>query len=332
MKPEKMQRVKRVMSGSILLLGCLVPPTGAAVPGLPVAASAIGEMGIDRAGNLWILDESADEVIFPGTDRIFPVPAQRGLDADLEWGVVGVDVQGKTLSIVPPSGEPTTLALEEEANDVVWLDRGTVAVSTTRADHWVEILSLPGGEVLATAIPDEPVVLATPGAVFLRSVRLAYDADSGMLWGLESVEGEVVGFEQGGEIRRRASVPAQRRDELEEWLAGVGAKARAEGKFQAPLFRVLNLALDADGDVWIVVACDPSRHEARIAELPKDQGGLRFFDLHLSSPCCSNLFTVQSRRLLFAHSADETGGCYSEHDLPARTPAPGSPETEELGR
>jgi hypothetical protein len=214
------------------------------------------EMGVDRSGNLWVWNFQAKtvELISPAGGRLNRLQLPDGwlVDADTEWGVAGLFKGGRELRWLRWDGTLVGAAqLPGPAADVCWISAGTVAVTPEMASHRVEVWDLEKA-TLRESFGEETPLQPAPGATRLRTVVLRYDFARHLLYTLESFTGELKVFTHDGKLAWKAQVDNPDRAELEAWLKTVDARAKARGDLQTPTIYVLSLALDAEGNPWVI--------------------------------------------------------------------------------
>ncbi len=273
-----------------------------------IADLAPSKMGTDRQGNLWTWNRKSAtiEVFSPQGARLsrFKIPGVRSLDVDAEWGVVAT--RGSAVELIGDSGAARTISLENQAAHVAWIDGNTVALSTTQAATKIEIWDVSRGVRLRSfGLADE--IAPQVGAVLLRSLILRYSASTDTLFALDSVNGVLESWTLNGKLVRTESFPSPLKAEIEEWLAKADLQAKAANDIFTPFYEVLRLAVDLDGSAWVVKDCSPGRDRAALLRV--SGGSSETLELDLSSPCCSNLFTI-----------------WNDHFISARTARPDSPD------
>ncbi len=300
----------------IIVLSLILPssPAAAAETKLTCSASpgiSVDEIGDARRGNLWTWDRREHTVDLWAGDasRIsgFSVPNSRSLDLDRAWGLIRLDNAGTRLFVRRPGAdEDRALDLTHEAADVIWIDQHRVAVAPTRAAHLVEIWNLDTGE-RERAFGEATRIVPEPGATFLRSLTLAYNAPLDRLFALNSLTGELTIFSLEGEVLATAQVPAHRYPEIESWRRELDAQLKQQGEIQTPLFEVLRMTVDDRGRAWIVSKCEDNRTTALLTRVALD-GSLNTRTLKLDSPDCSLRSALIGEDVLFIPMEHEASG------------------------
>ena len=276
------------------------------------------KLGTDRQGNFWSWDRGSStvELFNREGDLVWrlEVPGLRSLAVDRLWGVVGTATDGSALELVSLDGTSKTIRLKNDAAHVAWIDRKTVAISTTQAAQSIEIWDIDREFLIRSFGPAEEIVPRI-GAVLLRSVVLQYSSSRNMLLALDSVNGTFQSWTLDGALARSDLVPAHRREEIEEWLAQADRKSKARGQRHTPFYEILRLAEDADGSAWVVESCSPDRDQASLVKI--SDGPPESLGIDLPKPCCSNNFTIWNHYFVSVLGAGpESTGCAVWRKLP----------------
>ena len=257
---------------------------------------------VDRHGNLWLWNRQSAEVR-PLKDDFShgvatKVPEARAVDVENDWGIAVLGAHGKTL-IIQSIDTPVkkVISLLNEATDLIWIDAGTIAISTPKPTHLIEIWDIQDGDMVRTIGEGEPT-LPLIGARFLRSLVLQYDSANQHIHALESVTGELHIFDLQGKPLRQSKVPAHRLPELQNWLRGVDEQVRKENRISTPLFTVLRLAVASDGTDAVLERCTEDRRRATLTRIQPD-GEFERQEIVFKGPYCSTNFTLWENKVAF---------------------------------
>jgi hypothetical protein len=212
-------------------------------------------MGVDRQGNLWAWNKETKSVavLSPAGRSLEPwkAPDAQAIDADSEWGLVGLYKLGAELRWSRRGTPDVVIPLADRALDVCWIGPATAAVAPLANSHRVEIWNLRDA-VLAQAIGSETAIRPGPGAARLRSVLLRCDPAHQRIFSLESETGDLQVHDLGGKLLWRASLGDPDREEIATWLRKVDAEAKRKGASERPILLRLFPALDGRGTLWAV--------------------------------------------------------------------------------
>jgi hypothetical protein len=210
-------------------------------------------MGVDHAQNLWAWDalQGAVHALSPQgeltTERI---GAAMTVDADREWGVVGLYFDGHELRVSTfGGGSGRALKLESHAAGVCWIDSDLVAVAPSTALHRVEVWSLAKQALVATLGDDNEESLRGRSKV----VFLDYDAKQKLLYALEAYTGELQVYSAEWKLVRATRVLHPKMASYEAFVRDHIAKVgNSAGSDLLAVNTWDGFTTDAKGDVWMV--------------------------------------------------------------------------------
>ena len=309
----------------VLLLGLVagVDRVGAAEgPALALAALSklkATKMGVDHLGNLWAWNNTDGGLRFLSRhgdlDSRYTVPQASAVDADADWGVVGLFDSGRLLRWMRGKGQPDVdIRLSDSASDLAWIALDSVAVAPQTAAHRIELWNLRERKLTRTLGQETPI-RPTVGATRLRSVVVRYDFEREIFYSLDSFTGELQVYKRNGELAWRARVDNPDREKLEPWLRDMDASAKAQRTVETPVFFSLFLAPAADGSAWVTQRHDPSTGTITLVRV-SPRGSPTTTTLR-GEPCASRTFVIWGDRMIFhVDPAAPRDGCSNSRKLP----------------
>lgn len=286
----------------------------------PTAAGTLEatRFGEDGAGNLWIWNRDTSEIVVVGEDgpaATLEIPGASAVDLHHAWGVVAILEHERELATVGRDGTiQQRVPLPVVVKNVAWLRPNEVLIAPAAHDFLIGRLDLETGQVTKWFGAVEPPP-TSPGAYFARTTMLRVDRQRERIHALDSLRGEYRLFDFAGDELATEQVGNPRRPELEEWLQGVDATAKANQSVDLPAMWVLRLGLDEKGRAWTVQSCDP---ETGRTALVRFEPGRPPTSVSLDLDCCTYNMTVLGMNLIMAPSPRMDGNlrCSTQRRLP----------------
>lgn len=275
------------------------------------------KMGVDRAGNLWAWNAANGDLklLAPNGEVAgrSKVSDALSVDADREWGVVGLVEVQRTIVWLREGLPDARIVLSGPAADICWVGPSTVAVSPQLAAHRIELWDLSQRKLVATLGSEVPLNPGV-GATRLRTVLLRYDFERELLYSLESFTGALQVFRRSGELAWQAEAENPDRESWTSWLQDLDQRAKAERDSQTPTIFSLRLALTEDGAAWVAQKRLVGDEPVTLVKLSPT--GKRSHELKAAS-CKSRDFVVwRDRVVLFRDPRAPQGGCVAVLKLP----------------
>lgn len=264
-----------LLAVTVAVSSLLTAAISATVKRADLAGLTATRMGVDGAGNLWAWDATRRLVtrVNGRGDRTESerLPDASSVDADAARGIALLDPHGRTVQVFSWDGRIVhTIALQNAAGDVAWLDEGRLAVTPRFAGHRVEIVDPATSRVLATVGPCPPVA-AGRGATPARATHVRHDHKRAEIVTLDALRGDLVVFARDGSVVRKAMLRSEGAAEIDRWIAEQDARAKAAGEVFTPLFwHYASVAITGDGTIW---AADKANKDGSVAFFRVDRGG-----------------------------------------------------------
>lgn len=258
----------------------------------------VTDLGVDRQGNLWTWNRPAEmlRMLTPSGRWLQTVslPGVADVDADAEWGVAGIALDRRQLTVRRPSGTEQVFQLESTLGDVQWLSEDLLALSPQEGVDRVWLFDVRQGQIAARWGQEAWIEPTGPGFHRVRFVLLDLDAQRQRLWTLETFTGRWILYNLSGSEIARGQVVDPTLEATQAQLDQMDREMRAQGQRQlSTMHKWISLGLDPAGSGWLVEACRP---EPKLIKLRPGQP----VEEHSpgSLPCCSGSIQFWGRTMV----------------------------------
>src|SRR5260221_12389546 len=176
------------------------------------------KLSVDHAGNLWAWNKMTNVVTrFTTAGTVVEsaeLPKSDNVDADTNFGIATLSHFGRSLDVFDWTGHVRFhVPVAESACDLAWIDADHIAISSSYADHRLEIWRLSSRE-MTRSIGACNGVSRMPGVNPAHATLIKYDQERKEILTLDAFSAEFQVFSREGTLLRRASVENPHRADI----------------------------------------------------------------------------------------------------------------------